>query len=266
VNTIPISSTRYTAGDPSDPATLGFSRVIVPSALGNVASTVARALGFTSWSIIGHSLGGHLALTLAAREPERTASVTAISTTGPGALAVLRHPIRRFATLPWLAGMLGAMRFLAALGPAGGAFIRTLHQLALVGRLSTPLFSQPKSLDDSVFDSLASEIRPQAFVRAAEAASRYDERAWSSIRCPVTIVRGRRDVFVSPNDDAWFAAALPHAKQRVAVRAGHFAHIERAGHGSRPRPAELMTAEAGVGQTCSNAQESERKSFSSSSC
>ena len=320
MNTIPISSTRYSAGDPSDPATLGFSRVVVPSALGNVvahvaptavspaetatlllhgaagswttwlpliraahasgdplhnvvaldlpgwgesgtlpreasvedmadvASTVARALGFTSWRIIGHSLGGHLALTLAAREPERTVSVTAISATGPGALAVVRHPIRHFTTLPWLAGMLGAMRFLTALGPAGGALIRTLHRLAMLGRLSTPLFSQPKSLDASVFDSLASEIRPQAFVRAAEAASRYDERAWSSIRCPVTIVRGRRDVFVSPNDDAWFAAALPHAKQRVAVRAGHFAHIERAGHGTV------------------QAQESERKSFSSSSC
>jgi len=119
----------------------------------------------------------------------------------------------------------------------------------VVGRLSTPLFSQPKSLDDSVFGSLASEIRPQAFVRAAEAASRYDERAWSSISCPVTIVRGRLDVFVSPNDDVWFATVLPHAKQRVAARAGHFAHIERAGQGARPRPAELISAEAVVGPT-----------------
>jgi pimeloyl-ACP methyl ester carboxylesterase len=117
----------------------------------------------------------------------------------------------------------------------------------MLGRLSAPLFWQPKSLDASVFDSLASEIRLQAFVRAAEAASRYDERAWSSIRCPVAIVRGGRDVFVCPNDDAWFAAALPHAKQRVAVRAGHFSHIERAGHGAV------------------SAQESDRNSFSISS-
>ncbi|EAR25306.1 hypothetical protein A20C1_01921 [marine actinobacterium PHSC20C1] len=314
MQTLPTSSIRYTASDSRDPATLGFTRVIVPTALGDVvahvnpnaaahsttatlllhgaagswttwlplirgahasgkplnnvvaldlpgwgdsgtlsrsasvedmaavAAHVARALGFTNWSIMGHSLGGHLALAIAVREPERTISVTAISATGPGALTVLRHPVRSFATLPWLAGMLGAMRFLTALGPAGDVLVRTLHRLKVLAPLSSPLFASPRSLDASIIDSLANEIRPQAFVRAAEAAARYDERAWSSIRCTVTIVRGKRDVFVSPSDDAWFAENLPSAKQRIAARAGHFAHIESAGNSTPARPTELATA------------------------
>ncbi|WP_343922875.1 alpha/beta hydrolase [Rhodoglobus aureus] len=295
------SSTRYSASNPVDPATQGYSRVVVPTALGDVVvhasprtaeqsetatllihgaagswttwlpliraahntgeplhnvvaldlpgwgdsgslpqgttvddmvdvvAHVARKLGFVKWHASGHSLGGHLALTLAASYPERTLSVTAISATGPGALAVLRHPIRSFRILPLLAGMLGAMRLLAAIGPAGEALIRVLHQLRLLGPLSSPLFAQLNKLDVSVIDSLASEIRPHAFVRAAEAAARYDEGQWSNIRCPVTLIRGERDAFVSPHDDAWFTEILPQVEQHASAHAGHFAHVESAG-------------------------------------
>lgn len=310
VNMTSRSSTLYSASNPVDPATYGYSRVVVPTALGDVVvnaapcsaapsptatvllhgaagswttwlpliraahntgeplqnvialdlpgwgdsgnlprgttvedmvdvvAHIARKLGFVDWHVIGHSLGGHLALTLAARYPERTLSVNAISTTGPGALAVLRNPVRNFRTLPLLAGMLGAMRFLAAIGPAGGALIRVLHRARLFGPLSSPLFAQWRELDASVIDSLASEIRPHAFVHAAEAAARYDEREWSSIHCPVTLVRGERDAFVSADDDVWFAETLPQARQHSTVRAGHFAHVESAGLDA-PSPAAV---------------------------
>lgn len=66
-------------------------------------------------------------------------------------------------------------------------------------------------------------------MRAAEAAARYDECEWSSIRCPVTLIRGERDAFVSTRDDAWFTEMLPHATQYATAHAGHFAHVESAG-------------------------------------
>lgn len=298
MNTTPASSTHYSADNRFDRATAGFTRVVVPTALGDVVAHVdlnaaalsdsatlllhgaagswttwlplirashqggtplqnaialdlpgwgesgsigdsasvedmadaiahvAKTLGFSRWSIFGHSLGGHLALTLAARYPERTAKLTAISATGPGALAVLRHPVRNFGTLPLLAGMLGAMRFLSSLGAAGGALVRGLHRLRLLGPLSAPLFANRRHLDSSVIDSLATEIRPSSFVRGAIAAARYDETQWSRVRCPVTLVRGDQDVFVSSTDDAWFASVIPHSTQQVSPRAGHFAHIE----------------------------------------
>ena len=194
--------------------------------LADAVAHVTRTLGYAKWTIFGHSLGGHLGLTIAARHPERTASVTAISATGPGALSVLRHPVRHFGTLPLLAGMLGAMRFLSALRSAGTGLVRLLHRLRLLGPLSSPLFADRHTLDASVIDSLAAEVRPTSFVRAAMAAARYDESQWSSIQCPVTLVRGDTDVFVSSADDDWFAQEIPHARQQVSQNAGHFAHIE----------------------------------------
>ncbi len=194
--------------------------------LADAVAHVTRTLGYARWNIFGHSLGGHVGLTIAARHPERTASVTAISATGPGALSVLRHPIRNFTVLPLLAGMLGAMRFLSALGAGGTALVRVLHRLRLLGPLSAPLFADRRSLDSSVIDSLAAEVRPTSFARGAAAAARYDETQWASIRCPVTLVRGDHDVFVSSADDAWFESVIPHASQQVSPNAGHFAHIE----------------------------------------
>ncbi|MGV8876637.1 MAG: alpha/beta fold hydrolase [Rhodoglobus sp.] len=188
---------------------------------------VAKTLGYTRWHVAGHSLGGHLALTMAVRYAQSTLSVTAISATGPGALAVLRHPIQKFGTLPLLAGMLGAMTFLSALGATGYALIRLLHRLHLFGPLSAVLFARHATLDPAVIATLANEIRPHAFIHAADAATRYDEGEWARISCPVTLLHGERDVFVSSNDDDWFAAVLPHATTHTIAQAGHFAHLER---------------------------------------
>ncbi|MET0714677.1 MAG: alpha/beta hydrolase, partial [Mycetocola sp.] len=74
--------------------------------------------------------------------------------------------------------------------------------------------------------SLAAEIRPTSFARGAAAASRYDETQWANIQCPVALVRGDHDVFVSSADDAWFRSMIPHASQQVSPNAGHFSHIE----------------------------------------
>tara|TARA_R110002051_G_scaffold66043_2_gene119732 strand:- start:1794 stop:2747 length:954 start_codon:yes stop_codon:yes gene_type:complete len=202
---------------------------------------VATTLGFARWNVFGHSLGGHLGLTIATRHPDQTASVTAISATGPAALSVLRHPIRNFGALPLLAGMLGAMHFLRALGKGGTALVRGLHRLRLLGPLSSPLFADTRALDYSVFNSLAVEIRPSSFVRAAKAAGRYDETRWASIQCPVTLVRGEHDVFVSASDTTWFDEVIPHATQQVSWGAGHFAHIESFVAASTARPGRRRT-------------------------
>ncbi|HEY8591122.1 MAG TPA: alpha/beta fold hydrolase, partial [Naasia sp.] len=40
--------------------------------LGDLVAGIAEALGFASWTVAGHSLGGFLALDLAARRPDET--------------------------------------------------------------------------------------------------------------------------------------------------------------------------------------------------
>lgn len=188
---------------------------------------VTRALGYERWQVLGHSLGGFVALDLAAREPEATLAVGIVSATGVAVLDAVRRPIRGGARLPWFAGMLLAMRALAALPGQGRSLLLGLARLHLLDPLSAPLFADRRLLDPSVVAALAHEIRPAAFLDATRAAARYDVRTWRAVRCPVRSVRGERDVFVGGSDAAALAALVPDVHETVLSHAGHFAAVER---------------------------------------
>lgn len=194
--------------------------------LSAAVAAVARGLGYASWHVVGHSLGGFVALDLAAREPAATLSVTLVSPTGRSVTDAVRRPVTGGRHLPGFAGMLLAMRLLRALGPAGAALLRGLRRTGLLRVLAAPLFAHPRAVHRSVADALADEIRPASFVRAAGLAARYDTGLWRGIRCDVHAVRGRRDVFTADGDAEVFRADIPQFTERVVDDAGHFAHIE----------------------------------------
>ncbi len=188
---------------------------------------IAVALGYVRWRVVGHSLGGFLALDLAVRAPDATASVVLVSPTGPAVIDVVRRPLRGGLRLPWFAGMLLTMRSLAAFGSV--AVVRALRALGMLRLLSTPLFADRAAVDASVIDAFADELRPSAFGHAARAAARYDLRVFAGIRCPVRSVRGQRDAFSSASDGAWFARTIPDFREQRIPDAGHFAAIETPG-------------------------------------
>lgn len=185
---------------------------------------IARSLGYARWRLVGHSLGGFLALDLAARAPESTQSVVLVSPTGPAVIDAIRRPVRGGIRLPWFAGMLVAMRALRAVGSIG--LVRALRRLGMLRLLSAPLFADRDAIDSSVVDAFADEIRPSAFVRAARAAAVYDLRVFARISCPVRSVRGQHDVFSSDADGVWFARTVPDFREQRVPGAGHFAAIE----------------------------------------
>ena len=185
---------------------------------------VARALGYRRWRLVGHSLGGFLALDLAAHTPEATTSVVLVSPTGPAVIDAVRRPVRGGIRLPWFAGMLLAMRILAGLGSVG--IVRGLRRLGMLRLLSAPLFADRGAIDASVIDALPDELRPSAFVHAARAAAVYDLRAFEQIRCPVRSVRGQRDAFSSESDSVFFARTIPDFREQRVPDAEHFAAIE----------------------------------------
>lgn len=197
------------------------------STLAASVAEVARSLGYTRWSIVGHSLGGFVALELAAREPSATQGVVLVSGSGAAVLDAIRRPWRGALGLPGFAGMLLAMRTLRAAGPAGRRLVRLLRRLHLLRPAAAPLFAQSRAIDRSVVDALADEIRPDSFLAAARAAATYDESRWRRISAPVMSVRGRSDVFAGARDGAAFAAAVPSFAERRVDGAGHFAHVER---------------------------------------
>ncbi|WP_438353758.1 alpha/beta fold hydrolase [Microbacterium sp. CJ88] len=188
---------------------------------------VARALGYDRWRLVGHSLGGFVALELAAQEPGSTLSVTLVSPSGAGVLDAVRRPLRGGMRTPGFAGMLLTMRLLAAFGAGGRGLVRLLARAGWMRALSAPLFARPRIVHASVIDALPEEIRPRAFARAARRAAAYDTDRWRRVTCPVHAVRGVRDVFAGPDDRAVFASLLPGFVETRLPDAGHFAHIER---------------------------------------
>jgi pimeloyl-ACP methyl ester carboxylesterase len=188
-----------------------------------------RALGYLEWNLVGHSLGGFIALHLASIEPVRTRSVGLVSPTTFSVIASTAHPLRRFATLPAYSSLLAVMTVFAPLGRAASVLLRGLDRLRLLRAVVSPLFAHPSLVPGSVIATLAAEVRPEAFVIASREAGVYDpSEHWGRITCPVRSVRGEHDVFVIADDDRMLAETMTRATVTVTVlpAAGHFGHIE----------------------------------------
>lgn len=193
--------------------------------LSDAVTEIARAHGYEDWRIVGHSLGGFVALDIAARYPDRTRGVTLVSPTGAAVVDAIRRPLRGALGAPGFAGMLLAMRTLALLGPAGTSLVGLFDRLGWMPALTAPLFAH--AVHPSVVAAFADEVRPAAFATAARYAAAYDLRAWTGIRCRVRAVRGERDVFAGAADAAVFSALIPDFEEERLADAGHFANIER---------------------------------------
>jgi pimeloyl-ACP methyl ester carboxylesterase len=195
-------------------------------AMARAVTGVLGELGYRRWHLVGHSMGGFLALHLAAAWPERTASVAAISATTFGVSETVRGPVRGLSRFPAFAGMLLLMRSMAALGPAGAALVRAVSTTPLMGPLTAPLFADPSAVSAEVIRGLGADARPASFSAAARAVEHYDFGQWSRIACPVLATRGDSDVFTPPSDLARLAGIVPHPRVVTIPHCGHFANIE----------------------------------------
>lgn len=195
--------------------------------MSDAVATIARELGYGSWRVVGHSLGGFIALDLAVREPAATIRVDLVSVTGAAVVEAIRQPVGGALRLPWFAGMVLGMRGLAALGERGPAVLRGLNRMGALAPLLAPLFGRRHDLSRTVVDALAAEVRPDAFLVATRAAAAYDLHAWRGVRCPVRSITGDRDVFVGVDDRAILAALIPDLTQHELPATGHFAAVEQ---------------------------------------
>lgn len=99
---------------------------------------VLSALGYRRWNLVGHSMGGFLALHLAAALPDRTASVAIISATTFYVTKAALKPLCSLSRSPAFVGMLLPMRSLAALGPA---IVRVIGARPVFRPLMSPFFA-----------------------------------------------------------------------------------------------------------------------------
>lgn len=191
---------------------------------------VLRSLGYHRWNVVGHSLGGFIALHLGAIEPTATRSVGLVSPTTFAVAAASRRPVHAFTQLPAFAGLLAVMRVFAPFGGGAAALLRVVRSVGLLRLVMSPLFARPAEIPSSVLEALATEVRPAGFVQAARLAADYDlEESWRRIRCPVHSVHGDGDAFLSRSDDRILGAVVHDLTVTVLPSVGHFGHIESPG-------------------------------------
>jgi pimeloyl-ACP methyl ester carboxylesterase len=209
---------------PCDPAAVGVEDYA------QAVLDVLRSLGYQTWNVVGHSLGGFIALHLAAIEPTATQSVGLVSPTTFAVAEASRKPARSARDLPAFVGLFAVMWAFAHFGTAAVSLLGALRRIGLLRAVMSPLFARVASIPVSVVDALALEVRPAGFVQAARLAAEYDlEGSWRRIRCPVHSVRGDRDAFLLAGDDVLLAAVVTGLRVSVLPSAGHFGHIEAPG-------------------------------------
>ncbi|SEJ54888.1 Pimeloyl-ACP methyl ester carboxylesterase [Arthrobacter sp. yr096] len=196
-------------------------------AMASAVVEVLTVLGHRRWNIVGHSMGGFLALHIAAAWPAQTASVATISATTFGVTDSIRHPWRGLFLLPFFVFMLLLMRSTAPFGKTGTALIRGVGKTPIMRLLLGPLFANPAAIPERVIRRLAQEARPASFGAAARAAALYNAGQWRSICCPVLAIRGDRDVFTPQSDLEQLAALCTHVRTVTVPRCGHFATVEQ---------------------------------------
>jgi pimeloyl-ACP methyl ester carboxylesterase len=217
----------------------GGVRVLAPDLLGHGESAKPRgdyslgayasgvrdlvtALGHETATIVGHSLGGGVAMQFAYQFPERCERLVLVSSGGLGREVT---PILRAATLP------GAEVVLPLI-----AHRRVLDAFRAVGRVTSrlPLPARPAFREIARgYGSLVDTQARAAFVHTARSVidvggQRVDasDRLYLATGLPSMVVWGGRDSFIPVSHAAHFAELVPTARVEVFERAGHFPHVD----------------------------------------
>jgi branched-chain amino acid transport system permease protein len=152
--------------------------------------------------LVGHSLGGGVAMSLAARNPDLVRALVLVDSASPSGLATPkeRHPVIE---------LMRTSR--AVLAQALRAVVPTLK-------------------DDAFFETLVDEatlMAAPAWIGHAEALTRFDYRGrTTAFTRPVLVIRGRRDVVVTEAMAHETVAAFPDASLVVLEDVGHSPMVE----------------------------------------
>jgi pimeloyl-ACP methyl ester carboxylesterase len=186
-------------------------------------SALVEELGLDEVTLVGHSLGGAIAMHATLERPDRVGRLALIAPAGLGHgapwwwHAVAGRPIN------WAA-------FLRLPNPIAGQAIKA----GMRGFLEERLLYDPRRLEDVIehFVSLHGGRRQLEELLATGRAliPGYDGRLIErvgEIECPVTVIWGREDRLAPVDHADAFEAAVQHAQVHALERCGHYPQIER---------------------------------------
>jgi len=181
---------------------------------------VVAALGYDHATVVGHSLGGGVAMQLAYQFPERCDRLVLVSSGGLGREV---HPLLRAAALPGAEFVLPLV-CATKLRDAGNAVWGALGQLGL---------SAGPDLEEMWrgYASLADRDAQQAFVHTlrtivdggGQRVSATD-RLYLAAEVPTLLVWGEADRIIPVEHGIEAQEAIPGSRLEVFERAGHFPH------------------------------------------
>jgi pimeloyl-ACP methyl ester carboxylesterase len=198
--------------------------------LGNQAAAVRHvleALGLGLVTLVGHSLGGGVAMTFSYIYPDRVGRLGLISSAGLGRDL---HPLFRVATLPWIPEQVMRVAFHPLARTP-----RNAMQALVTRRLRDPFFTRSGDHRQEVEELLLPMEEPaaqRAFLGMLRSASNVAGQAVSALdrlalaQCPVLILWGRDDAVFPPAHAERAAELIPHARLVILEGTGHFPQIE----------------------------------------
>lgn len=163
-------------------------------------------LGIDQAVIVGHSLGGLVALHFAERYPQRVRGLVLVAPATP----------REAQMLAWA-------RYVAALRPFFYAF--GYQSRAVRRRVLATLYADPAVVSDEVVEQYLGLARfkghQEALARLIRGVARDPALDLTRFAVPVLLLWGERDRLVPPQRARWLLARLPAARFVKVPRAGH---------------------------------------------
>ncbi|MET3803628.1 pimeloyl-ACP methyl ester carboxylesterase [Nakamurella sp. UYEF19] len=180
-------------------------------------------LGLREVTVVGHSLGGGVAMELAYLFPERVRALVLVSS---GGLGVELSPALRAATLPgseWVLPLIGSdwARY------AGNT------ALSLMSRVGLPWVSASTTAAWAGMATFADTLKRNAFLATTRAVIGLRGQTISAIPRlrqmadrPILVIWGGRDRLIPAAHAAAVKELLPDSTIEIFTRAGHFPHLD----------------------------------------
>ena len=173
--------------------------------------------GLTRAAVVGHDIGGAMAVKLAADHPDVVGRLVLVST--PADEDQMDLP-----TFLWLAT-------LPVVGPlfySLGRYVRPLRGLWMRPFVSDPDDLTEEAVDDAGMATPASATKTLSVARRELARARLVRQA-GIIKVPVLVIVGEEDQIVDPQAASDWARALPTVEVVLIEDAGHLPMLERTG-------------------------------------
>lgn len=212
----------------------GFGRsdpILRPVSLFDVGCAVVEGLAFLGvdrFTLVGHSMGGFLALDMAGSFPSQIVRVVSSSGAYATIVDIVNDPARSAIRFPTAYSIYTGLRALNGFGRFAQPL---LHFTAATGIAKVALrkvVAHPCKVKPSMMTALANGVRPSSFRYAEATGVGYStSEQWASIHIPLLATFGGADFLVGQRDAGQLVASNPMAQICWIDDAGHFVPVER---------------------------------------